>query len=237
MPKRIDFVIPCYNEEDVLDETNYHLIKLVKELIENNTIANDSFVYYIDDGSKDKTWEKILGFAKLHYNVKGIKGQGAALQTGITYAIKQGANIIVTFDADGQHKATDIKRLIKPIQQDKADVFLGSRFLKNTTNAPLFRKIILRAGALSMRLFYGLKLTDSHNGFRAFSKEAAKKIKIKCDGMEHASEIIEQIADNNLRYKEIPNTITYNDYSMSKGQENSAALHIITKMIIGKLKR
>ena len=88
-----------------------------------------------------------------------------------------------------------------------------------------------------MRIFYGMKLTDSHNGFRAFSRKAAEKIRIKSDGMEHASEIIEQIAEHKLRYEEVPNTITYSEETLRKGQGNSNAIRIMRKMIVGKLKR
>lgn len=219
-------VIAAYNEEK-------NVAKVVKNL-QKNSYNN---IIVVDDGSKDCTSKEAerAGATVLRHIIN--RGQGAALQTGITYALRQKADIIVTFDADGQHKATDIKRLIKPIEQKKVDVCLGSRFLKNTNNAPAMRKIILKAGALSMKIFYGLRLTDSHNGFRALSRKAAKKIYLKADGMEHASEIIEQIAEHKLKYKEIPNTITYTDETLANGQSNSNAIRIMTKMIISKLKR
>lgn len=222
----VAIIIAAYNEQGSVGK----VVKNLHKYQYNNVIV-------VDDGSKDETSKEAFeaGATVLKHIIN--RGQGAALQTGISYALKNNADIIVTFDADGQHKAKDIKRLIKPIEQKKVDVCLGSRFLKHTTNAPLTRRVILKGGALSMRLFYGLKLTDSHNGLRAFSKKAAKKIKIKSDGMEHASEIIEQIADHHLRYKEIPNTITYSQKTLAKGQGNSNAINIMTKMIIGKLKR
>ncbi|MBD3209159.1 glycosyltransferase family 2 protein [Candidatus Woesearchaeota archaeon] len=222
----IAIVIAAYNEQGSVG-------KVVKNLHKHNY----QHIIVVDDGSKDKTSEEATeaGAIVLRHIIN--RGQGAALQTGISYALKQGANIIITFDADGQHKAKDIPKFIKPIEKGEADVCLGSRFLKNTNNAPFMRRVILKGGALSLRIFYGLKLTDSHNGFRALSRKAANKIKIKSDGMEHASEIIEQIADNKLKYKEIPNTITYSDETLAKGQGNSNAINIMTKMILGKLKR
>lgn len=194
-------------------------------------------IIVVNDGSRDETEEEATGAGATVLSHVINRGQGAALQTGIDYALADGADIIVTFDADGQHHAKDIKRLITPVQQGKVDVTLGSRFLKNTTTAPFTRRAILKMGALTMKLFYGLRLTDSHNGLRALSRKAAESIRLRSDGMEHASEIIQQIAEHNLRYKEVPNTITYSTYSLKKGQDDSAAVKIMAKMIIDKLKR
>ena len=223
---RVAIVVAAYNEEKTIG-------KVLKDLRKHGY----EDVIVVNDGSADRTAEKAqkAGSKTLTHIIN--RGQGAALQTGISQAVKDGADIIVTFDADGQHHAKDIKRLIRPIEKGTTEVCLGSRFLKNTSNVPRFRRLILKAGVISMRLFYGLKLTDSHNGFRAFSRKAAKKIKLKSDGMEHASEIIEQIAEHKLTYKEIPNTITYDQHTLEKGQSNSNAIRIITKMILNKLKR
>ena len=223
---RTTIVIAAYNEQK-------NVGKVIKDLRKHG--YRDVIV--VDDGSKDRTSQEAekAGASVLRHIIN--RGQGAALQTGISAALERGAEVVVTFDADGQHHAKDIKALVRPIIEGKADVVLGSRFLRNTTNAPVLRRVILKAGALSMRLFYGLSLTDSHNGFRALSRKAATKIRIKSDGMEHASEIIEQIADHHLRYKEVPNTITYSEETLLKGQSNSNAIRIMTKMIIGKLKR
>lgn len=218
-------VIAAYNEE-----------KSIRKVIQDLQQHAFKQVVVVDDGSADQT-EKVAsdaGATVLHHIIN--RGQGAALQTGMTYALRKGADIIVTFDADGQHHAKDIGKLILPIMKKQADVVLSSRF-RGKNNAPFFRKIILKAGALSFRFLYGVKLTDSHNGLRAFSRKAAERVQIKSDGMEHASEIIEQIADHKLRYKEIPNTITYSADTLQKGQSNSAAFRIMSKMLLGKLKR
>ena len=194
-------------------------------------------VIVVDDGSEDRTTELAeAGGAVVARHIIN-RGQGAALQTGIAYALRKKADVVVTFDADGQHHAKDIKRLVKPVVEGKADVALGSRFLRKTHNASWGRALILKGGALSFRILYGIRLTDSHNGFRALSRKAAQKIKLKSDGMEHASEIVQQIADHKLRYVEVPVTITYTDYSKGKGQGNGAALRIMSKMLLDKLKR
>ena len=143
----------------------------------------------------------------------------------------KGAQIIITFDADGQHLAKDIKKLIKAIDEGY-DVALGNRFIGEAVNIPFAKKIVLRFGAFLMYLFYGVKVSDSHNGLRAFSRKAAQLIKITQDRMEHASEIIEEIGKHKLKFKEVPVTIIYNDYAVRKGQSILNSINIFIKMLI-----
>lgn len=218
-------VIAAYNEEKSIE----NVLKDLKKYKYNNIVV-------IDDGSKDKTSE-IAKKQKVNVIRHVInRGQGAGLKTGINYALLKKADIIITFDADGQHQAKDIKRLIKPIN-DGYDVALGSRFIGKESNVPFFRRAILKVGALVLRIMYGAKLTDSHNGFRALSRKAAEKIKITSNGMEHASEIIDEIIKNKLKYVEVPVTIKYTDYSKLKGQSSLNAFKILFKMLIKKFVR
>src|SRR5262249_33173639 len=129
------------------------------------------------------------------------RGQGAALQTGIDFALERGAGIIVTFDADGQHSAGDVDALVRPIQEGSADVALGSRFLGRTVGLPLSRRLILKLAVLFTRIFSRISVTDTHNGLRAFSRTAAECIHITHDRMAHASEILDQIRMWGLRYQ------------------------------------
>ena len=99
------------------------------------------------------------------------------------------------------------------------------------------RRLFLQGGALSFRFLYHVKLTDSHNGFRALTRKAAEKIKITSDDMSHASQIIDEIFKNQLKYKEVPVTITYTDYSLGKGQSTINGFKILFKMIFDKLFR
>lgn len=218
---KIYIVIAAYNEEKKISS----VIKGLQELNYNDIVV-------VDDGSKDNTYSKAksTGTTVLKHVVN--RGQGAALKTGIDYSVEQGADIIITFDADGQHDANQIKNLIEPIKEGKADIVLGSRFLDNSSNTPKIRKIFLKIGALIFRVMYSVKLTDSHNGFRALSRKAAKEINITQDKMEHASEIVEEIGKRKLRYVEVPVTITYTDYSLQHGQRTSNAFKIFFKMII-----
>jgi len=219
---KIWIVIAAFNEE-----------KMIGEVIDSLRFYDYENIVVVDDGSVDKTFD-VLKSKKVHTLTHCInRGQGAALQTGIDFALSKNADIIITFDADGQHFAKEIKDIIKPITLGY-DVALGSRFLNKKTNVPVFKKFVLKGGAVICRLFYGIKLTDTHNGFRALSKKAAKKIKITEDKMEHASQIIDEIAKHKLKYKEVPVTIKYSEYSMNKGQSIFNAVKILYKMFVNK---
>jgi hypothetical protein len=114
-------------------------------------------------------------------------------------------------------------------------VALGSRFLKKNNNVPFIRRLVLKAGVLVVWLFYGIMLTDSHNGFRILTREAAEKIRITSDRMEHASQIVEEIKQKHLSYIEVPVRIIYTDYSKAKGQSSLNSLRIGLRMILRKL--
>ncbi len=218
-------VIAAFNEE-------HSIGSVVKELVK----AGYKNVVVVDDGSKDKTSEIAKKFTKHVVRHEVNQGQGAGLRTGINYALRHGADIIVTFDADGQHRVEDIPALIKPVVDGEVDVALGSRFLKGGSDVPFFRKITLKIGILVVWLFYGIKLTDVHNGFRALSRKAAEQIEITMNRMEHASEILSEIKKKHLRYVEVPVVIKYTKYSQEHGQSSWNALKIFYKMLVHKLK-
>jgi len=211
--------------------------KSVGTVVNNLHSAGYKNIVVVNDGSQDNT--DLVASAAGADVVSHIinRGQGAALKTGMDYALEQGADIIVHFDADGQHKVGEIKQIIEPIQQAAYDIALGSRFLEDKSNTPFIRKLFLKGGAIIHFLLYRIKLTDSHNGFRAMSRKAAQKLDIKSDGMEHASEIIDLVSKNKLKYIEVPVTITYTDYSKARGQSTWNAFNILAKNFLRKLMR
>lgn len=192
-------------------------------------------VVVVDDGSGDGTREAAerAGAVVLSHRVN--RGQGAALMTGIQYARLRGADIILTMDADGQHDPDEIPAMVAPLLKGDADIVLGSRFLRSGDLVPLSRRILLRCATLFTRVTTGLKLTDTHNGFRALSRHAASTIKLTQDRMAHASEILEQVADHDLRYVEVPVTIRYTDYSKAKGQGAFGGVRILVDLWVGKV--
>jgi len=219
-PGKIFIVIAAYNEQSRICA------------VLNSLLPNYPNVVVVNDASTDRTATILKDSAAyvLHHCVN--RGQGAALQTGIEFALLQGADVVVTFDADGQHDAGEISRLVAPIVAGECDVTLGSRFLGRTEGMPLFRKVVLKLGIVFTRLFSRIRVTDIHNGFRAFSRHAASCIHLQMDRMAHASEILDQIRQNGLRYREVPVTIRYTAYSLEKGQSSWNAIKIALELVL-----
>jgi glycosyltransferase involved in cell wall biosynthesis len=194
-------------------------------------------VVVVDDGSCDDTTRHALahGVTVLRHLINC--GQGASLQTGIDYALTQGAKYLVTFDGDGQHDAEEIERLLEPLRVGRADVALGSRFLGEAIGMPWSRRLVLKLGVLFTRVFSRIEVTDTHNGFRALTAEAARKIRITQNRMAHASEILDQVQREKLRYVEVPVTIRYSAESLAKGQSSWNAIKIVGQLILGRLVR
>lgn len=182
-------------------------------------------VVVVDDGSRDDTaaHARQPGVNVLRHAVN--LGQGAALQTGIDFSIRQGAKYIVTFDADGQMSTEDIPVLIEALQD--ADVALGSRFLGSVDGATRKRMVLLKSAVVMSNRLSGLKLTDAHCGLRAFRAEVAPKLRITQDRMAHASEILRKIKSSGVRVVEVPCTIKYTAHSMAKGQGGMQAIRIL----------
>ena len=191
----------------------------------------------VDDGSADATPEiaERAGAVVVRHPVN--LGQGAALQTGIEFGLRNGAEFVVTFDADGQHRAAEIETLIDALTESRSDFALGSRFLGATVNLPLSRRLLLKAATWFTRVTSGLRVTDAHNGFRAMTRRGASRIRLRQNRMAHASEFLEQIARSGLPYVEAPVTIEYSEYSLAKGQKLSDALSILLDLSVQRLQR
>jgi glycosyltransferase involved in cell wall biosynthesis len=221
--KHIYIIIPCYNESRVIGDVTNALSGEDYEIV----LVDDGSA--VDPGSFIKTPVIIL---RHEVNL----GQGAALQTGIEFALASGAEYIVTFDGDGQHSPADIKNLLEPLINGEADITLASRFLeKGSHNASAGRKLVLKAGTWVNYLFTGLYLTDSHNGLRAMNRKAALAIDLKENRMAHATEFLLSIQRKKLRYKEVPATVRYTDYSRRKGQSVFNSIRIFFDLVLHKL--
>ncbi|HEX3315892.1 MAG TPA: glycosyltransferase family 2 protein [Gemmataceae bacterium] len=218
-------LIPAYNEATRLDRTLASLTAYLPRIV------------VVDDGSSDDT-NAVAARHPVHVVRHPINlGQGAALQTAIDYAIAQGAELLVTFDADGQHSAEDIERLLAPAREGIADVVLGSRFLGKSVGMSTSRWLVLKIGVVFTRLFSGIRVTDTHNGLRVLTRAAAQKLRITHDGMAHASEILDRIRPLGIHYVEVPVTITYSDETTAKGQRSWNALKIVGQLLLGRIVR
>ncbi len=218
-------VIAAYNEEETIGNTVA------------NVLTHFGNVVVVDDCSKDNTQQQALQ-AGAHVLRHGINlGQGAALQTGIEYALASNAQYIVTFDADGQHNATEILPMLSAMQKQHVDIMLGSRFLGKSVNMSRQRHMLLKMAIFFTRITAGLRLTDVHNGFRIMSRNFCQSFEFKQNRMAHASEILSYISRKKVKYAEFPVTITYTDYSMAKGQKATNSLRILMELITGYISK
>ncbi len=220
-------VVPAYDEAGIIAET----IGGVRALPYRTCV--------VDDGSSDDTARlaRQAGATVLRHACN--LGQGAALQTGIAFALAQPVTrFVVTFDADGQHEPADVPRMLEPLERGECDVTLASRFAVGgaTHDMPDSRRALLRLAVWLTRAMTGLEVTDTHNGLRAFTADAARRIAITHNGMAHASEILSQIAARKLRYREVPATVRYTAYSRGKGQPLSNGLNILWDILMERMR-
>lgn len=223
--KKIGIVIPAFNEGSAIGNT---IAPLVRE---------GYTVILVDDCSTDNTSE-VAGSFPVHVVRHVINlGQGAALQTGFEYAKKLDVDVIVSFDADGQHDYKEIPKLTEPVISGQYDVALGSRFMRkeDVEAVPPGRRNLLRVAIQVNNIISGMRLTDAHNGFRAFNRKALNSIKMKENRMAHATEILNLIKKNGLTYTEVPVHIEYSDYSKAKGQSSLNSINIIIDLLLNKV--
>lgn len=218
-------VVPAYREEAVIGRTVSGLRQRFPHVV------------VVDDGSRDNTGEEALASGAVVLCHPVNLGQGAALQTGIEYALRRGARYVATFDADGQHDVEDLLRMLDILQGEPLDIVLGSRFLGGAPGLTWARRLVLKAAVLFTSLTTGVRLTDAHNGIRMMTAGAASGIDLRQDQMAHASEIIAHIGRLALRYREVPVTITYSRYSLGKGQRLSGGFRILSDLLTGWLQR
>jgi polyprenyl-phospho-N-acetylgalactosaminyl synthase len=220
---KVFIVVPAFNE-------GHRLSGVLDELARTG-----HQVVVVDDGSRDQTVD--VGKRHSCYVLRHSfnRGQGAALQTGMTFALREGADAIVMFDADGQHQTSDMPALLEPVLSGRVDVALGNRFLSERSNVPAARRVILQLGRVFTWLTSGLRVGDCHNGYRAFSRKGAAAISMKQDRMAHASEIYDQIRAAGLSYAEVPVTIRYTAETLAKGQKLSNSLSVLFQYLYGKI--
>ena len=221
----VGIVIPLYNEEKVIEGV---LQELHQKYPQHTLIV-------VDDSSSDESLKKacLKDVYILHHSVN--LGQGAALQTGIEYAKELGCKYVVTFDSDGQHDPDDIALFVQTLQNDEADIVLGSRFLGKTENMPLRKKYLLQASRIFTWVTTGMWLTDSHNGLRAINIKKFPQFEITQNRMAHASEIISIIKVLKMHYVEKPCNIRYTEYSIEKGQSMFNSINIIIDYFVGNM--
>lgn len=217
-------VIPAYNEATQ-----------IADVIKNTSAFVDRIVV-VDDGSRDDTARiaREAGATVIQHPIN--RGLGATLGTGIKAARQLGGEVIITLDADGQHLPHEIPLFIEAIRERGHDAVLGSRMIELKGNMPLKRRMYQRIGNLLTYMLFGLFVSDSQSGFRAFSGSAADVLEIRTDRMEVSSEIVAEIRRRAFNWTEVPITAVYTDYSLSKGQSFTVGVKTALKLILHRLK-
>ena len=194
---KITIGIPAFNEEK-------NIAKIITRL---KKITNSIIV--CDDGSSDMTSEIANNLGVIVVKHEKNTGYGAAINTIFQRAKDIETEILVTFDADGQHRVEDIGEVINPIQENIADIVIGSRFLQKNDQVPAYRKIGIKAITKVTNASINQKLTDSQSGFRAYNKKVLQNIFPSDKGMGISTEILIIASQKNFRITEVPVTILY----------------------------
>ena len=219
-------VVPTYNEAPVVRNVLINLKRFFP-----NVVA-------VDDGSSDASDAEILasGARLVRHSIN--LGAGAAMQTGVEFArLDRNARYFVTFDADGQHRPEDAAAMVDRLRTGAEDILIGSRFLGTTSGIKPGRRLLLKLARLFEWGTTGVRLTDAHNGLRAFNRAFADQINLTFSDMAHASELLEQIGKSKLVYAEHPVTIDYTDYSRAKGQRSINSVNIAVDVWLHHLLR
>ena len=215
-------VIPMYNEQEVIAEVIHGL----KAVFQN--------ILCVDDGSTDESVSRAreAGATVICHAVN--IGQGAAIATGFIWIqTKTNFSRIVTFDADGQHLPEDAMRLVEELASKELDVVFASRFLDNQSQVPFLKRLILRGVSNATKALTDVDLSDAHNGLRALTADASRKIQLTQNGMAHATQFVSLVLQSGLKYSELPVTILYTPYSRSKGQSILNSVNIVLDLIWG----
>ena len=189
--------IPAYNEEKNIAS----MILKLKESADKIIVCND--------GSTDLTGKILeeLNVTTIHH--KENLGYGAAIRSIFLKAKELDGDILVTFDADGQHKIADIKNVILPIEKKQSDVVIGSRFLTKSNSVPQYRKLGINIITKVTNSTLNKKLTDAQSGFRAYSKDVLRKIIPTDTGMGVSTELLIKSSSLGFRISEVPINVSY----------------------------
>ena len=215
--KRYYILIPVYNE-----------VRVIRQVIRELTSHGYKNIIVIDDGSTDATSEDASKEKVTVLRHRINRGKGAAIATGMEAARRRGADLVVTFDGDGQHDPKDINKLISNIAHGY-DMVLGSRFL-SSQHIPRYKRIANYVANCITYLVYGIWVTDSQSGLRAYGKKAFTSLDTKSDRYDFDTEVLRTIRKYHFTYKEIPIHVRYTQYSQKKENRQNIFSAILTML-------
>jgi glycosyltransferase involved in cell wall biosynthesis len=194
---RIIAVIPCLNEAAFINDIVVKALKHVDR------------VFVVDDGSSDRTAEvaRQAGAEVIRHGKR--RGAGAATRSGFQAALKEGANIVVTLDGDGQHDASEIPAVIAPLLKEEADLAIGSRFLKRDTNMPPYRNLGIDVITWLYNVGSQYKISDSQSCFRCYSRRLLETVEITREDFGFSIEVLVKARKQGLKIVEVPASCYY----------------------------
>jgi glycosyltransferase involved in cell wall biosynthesis len=218
-PKGLIAVIPAFNEELVIGSVVLRTRQYVERVI------------VVDDGSSDRTSEvAILAGAEV-IRLDANTGKAYAVLLGLKYAHNMGCTTAVMLDADGQHDPREIPRVAGLVMEGKADLVIGSRFLRKNNGIPRYRQL----GQKTLDLFTNIgaesKVTDSQSGFRAISCKALENLDFRSDGYNVESDMINHFSKLGLTIQEVPISVKYDVPHKHKKHPVSHGVGVLTQLI------
>ena len=194
---KIVVTIPAYNEEKTIGD----VIKSIHRILDNTDFTYE--IQVLDDGSVDQTATIARSLNVRVYSHPVNYGLAETFRDEIHYALENGADIIVHFDADGQYRSDEILSLIEPIIKGNADLVLGSRFLGEIQEMPLIKRLGNKAFSKVVSNICGFEISDAQTGFRAIRNVVAEKVKVNSD-FTYTQEQIIKTAQKKFRITEVP---------------------------------
>ena len=194
---KITVGIPAYNEEKNIAKIIVELKKTVDQII------------VCDDGSTDSTSAIAESLGAIVVKHTKNSGYGMAIRSIFLKSREINADILVTLDADGQHKIEDINKIIKPVVDGEADISIGSRFLKEDSNTPGYRKLGVKIITKVTNSSLSEKITDAQSGFRAYNNKVLQSLTPADSGMGISTEILIKSSNLGLKIVEVPTEIQY----------------------------
>lgn len=221
--KTIGIVVPAFNEGPVIASVLRGLPRTIQGQITRIIVVNDN--------SRDNTAEvaeAVPGVTVINHLINF--GAGGATRTGIHYARLIGCDVIATIDADGQHRGEDLEAVVRSVLDDKADLVIGSRLI-NPEGMVRHRLIGNKGLSFFTFLIFGVWVTDSQSGLKAFSAKAADAIEFHSNDFAFCSEIIWRAKQKGLRIAEVPIKAIYTEYSLGKGQSKLNGINMLRQML------
>lgn len=223
--RRVCVLVPVYNEGPVVRD----VLLTTKEVFDDQKKFQIDIVV-VNDGSTDTTAAEVEKTGCIVINHVLNSGQGAAILTGLNYALKHDYEIVACMDGDGQHLPSDVLKGIIKLQDEDYDFLVGSRMIDSSGMSRV--KVIGNTGlTLLTFLLFGSRSTDSQSGLRVFSRKAVEQLRWKSTGYEFASEMLWRANQLRLRSADYPIKAVYTSYSISRGQNNWNAINIVKTLL------